>query len=222
MPRRSLISTTVAAILVGCLVAPPGVFAVSSKAKEIEPLFHSSPVGTLTLTGEGDSVSLRFQSASGRAFSLTVDKRTGISTIEGLQFRAHSGQFTVSYKGQVVEAVSDSEGKLSDADVASVAYLLSVWREETGIGPDLVAAQIAMHQLMAHKLKGSQIHPLDACTSAVFNYEAAAFAAISCGLAGPFSIFTCIGALFWLLSASDNMYDACGYQCYDVTGFEGC
>lgn len=215
----------IAAILVGCLVTSPGLFAVSAAsadAKEIEPLSHSSPVGTLVLTSGEYNVNLRFQSARGRTFDLNLDKRTGIWTIEGLRFRVHSGRLRLAYKDQVADVVPNSEGKLLDADVASVAALLSVWREETEIAPDLAAAQLAMHQLMAQRLSGSRLRPLDVnpCIGAIFVVVGIALGLPELCAIGPLS---CGGGLLVFMGAEIQMVSACGITgCYPIVGVEDC
>jgi len=122
----------------------------------------------------------------------------------------------VRYRDQVADAVLDSEGKMNDVDVASVTALLSVWREETGIGPDLAAAQMAMHQMMSSDLR----RPLDACTWAVIRLAGVALGLPAACAGGP---ILCGAALLIFIAAEGSMGEACGITgCYPVTGFEQC
>jgi hypothetical protein len=208
-------SVILISILVGCLVAPPTALATSSNPEAVRPFLHSSPVGTLTQTVEGDVVALRFKSTNERSLDLTVNRKTFVVTIGGLWLWTHAGRFVVSYKGQVVDGVVGDDGKPSEADTASVAYLIHSWRDDAGIGLELASLQFALHEYTLKSLSSAGTHPrpLMSCGWALFLYEGALINVIVSE--GTF------GSIMAFAAAANNLCQSCGCpDCFPVTGVE--
>jgi len=205
----------VSSVLIGCLVAPPTALAMRSDPEAIGPFRHSSPVGTLVQTVEGDVVTLRFESSNGRAVDLIINRKTLAVTIGGLWLWTHSGRFVVSYKGQVVDGVVGDDGKPSEADAAAVAYLIHSWRDDTGLGPELASLQFALHEYTLKRASGAGIHPrsLMSCGWALFLYEGALINVIVSE--GSF------GSIMAFAAAANNLCQSCVCpDCFPVIGVE--